>query len=343
MPKPKLAKSIKSDTNHLISWQQQLAQSIITPDQLLEQLQIDNRAYNHNTGAHQQFSLKVPRAYIQKMQPGKADDPLLLQVMAQSQEMLPVDGYIKDPVAELDAGKTPGLLHKYPGRVLLITTSVCAVHCRYCFRRHFPYSEKQAARDNWSEAIRYILNDNSIKEVILSGGDPLVLSDNKLASLIAQLEAIPHLTRLRLHSRLPVVLPDRITPQLIKILKNNRFDVSLVIHANHGNEITSAEVNALKALQYSGIHLLNQAVLLKNINNTLKNQLLLSEKLYSAGVLPYYLHLLDPVQGAAHFDVSLDAANRLINGMREQLPGFLVPRLVREISGKLSKTPASEL
>ena len=343
MPKPKPEKLSISVSDFSTRWQHQLAQSVTVPEKLLQHLNIDANHFANNPPAQQQFSFKVPDAYIQKMQAGKADDPLLLQVMAQAREMLPADGYTKDPVGDLNANKSPGLLHKYHGRVLLITTGTCAIHCRYCFRRHFPYSEKQAGRDQWAQAINYIQNDHSIKEVILSGGDPLVLSDKKLASLIAQLEAIPHLSRLRLHSRLPVVLPDRITDKLIKILAESRFNVCLVVHANHANEITAAEINALKKLQLSGIHLLNQAVLLKNINNELNEQIALSERLYSAGVLPYYLHLLDPVQGAAHFNVDLNAASKLISQMRIQLPGFLVPRLVREISGELSKVPANEL
>lgn len=347
MPKPESIKFNISDLNSLPdsrpNWQQQLAQAITEPSQLLQHLHLPSTLFPDNSTAQQQFSLKVPHAYMQKMQAGKADDPLLLQIMSQAKEMLPVEGYTTDPVGDLKASKTPGLLHKYHGRVLLITTAVCAVHCRYCFRRHFPYSEKQAGRDQWAQAINYIRNDQSIKEVILSGGDPLVLSDDRLAALITQLESIPHISRLRLHSRLPVVLPDRITDRLIKRLAASRFNVCLVIHANHANEITKIEINALKKLQHAGIHLLNQAVLLNGINHRIDDQVALCESLYSAGVLPYYLHLLDSVQGAAHFNVSLKDASELINQMRKQLPGFLVPRLVREISGEMSKTPANEL
>jgi len=343
MPKPKPDKFKLSHSNSHIGWQQQLAQSITEPAQLLHLLDLDSALFPDYNTAQQQFGLKVPHAFIQKMQRGKAHDPLLLQVMAQVEEMLPAEGYSKDPVGDLAASKTPGLLHKYHGRVLLITTAVCAIHCRYCFRRHFPYSEKQAGRDQWTQAIDYIRLDHSIKEVILSGGDPLALSDEKLSSLVTRLEAIPHLSRLRIHSRLPTVLPDRITEQLINRLANSRFSVCLVIHANHANEITALEISALKRLQLAGIHLLNQAVLLKGINNQANEQIALSESLYSAGVLPYYLHLLDPVQGAAHFNVNLQQASDIITQMRKQLPGFLVPRLVREISGEMSKIPANEL
>ena len=326
-----------------IGWQQQLAQASIEPQSLLKILGLNPDAFGDFLSAHKQFSLKVPQAYINKIQTNTPDDPLLLQIMAQSHELLPADGYNTDPVGDIDASQTPGLLHKYHGRVLLITTAACAIHCRYCFRRHFPYQQQQAARDDWQDALRYIQKDNSIEEVILSGGDPLVLSDNKLDSLISQLEAIPHLSRLRIHSRLPVVLPDRITDGLVNRLSASRFNVCLVIHANHANEIGEAEVKVLRRLQRAGIHLLNQAVLLQGINHTLSDQIALSNALYSAGVLPYYLHLLDPVQGAAHFEVDEKHSSELISGMRSKLPGFLVPKLVREIAGEDSKTPANEL
>jgi len=329
-----------------LSWQQQLAQAITEPDQLISALHLnaeDFANYVDNAGAIEQFSLKVPQAYVNKMQINHPQDPLLLQVMSQSREMFNVEGYNTDPVGDLNASKAPGLLHKYHGRVLLITTGACAVHCRYCFRRHFPYSEQQAGREQWVQAIRYIQNDISIKEVILSGGDPLVLSDSRLDDLITQLENIPHLTRLRIHSRLPVVLPDRITSALVNRLATSRFNVCMVIHANHANEITPPEIAALNRLKQAGVHLLNQAVLLSNINHQIEDQVNLSEALYTAGVLPYYLHLLDPVAGAAHFNVNLADALSLINQMQARLPGFLVPRLVREIAGETSKTPANEL
>jgi len=325
------------------SWQQQLAQASITPQSLLKTLGLPLDEFGDFLNAHKQFSLKAPQAYINKIQLSTPNDPLLLQIMAQSQELLAVDGYNTDPVGDINSSQTPGLLHKYHGRVLLIATAACAIHCRYCFRRHFPYQQQQAARDDWQDAINYIMKDESIEEVILSGGDPLVLSDDKLSSLISQLEAIPHLSRLRIHSRLPVVLPDRITDDLVNRLSSSRFNVCMVIHANHANEISEAEIKVLRKLQYAGIHLLNQAVLLKGINHTLNEQIDLSNRLYGAGVMPYYLHLLDPVQGAAHFEVNEKHASELISGMRSKLPGFLVPKLVREIAGEDSKTPANEL
>ncbi len=343
MPKTIPIKSAKSVSNLPISWQQQLAQAITEPAELLQALNLSEKDFPQHTAANQQFNLKVTHAYLNKMQRDNPFDPLLLQIMTQSQETLPVAGFNTDPVGDLNSNKTPGLLHKYHGRVLLITTGACAVHCRYCFRRHFPYSEQQAGREQWAQAIDYIKQDSSIEEVILSGGDPLVLSDERLEILIHQLESIPHITRLRIHSRLPLVLPDRITHKLVNILARSRFIVCLVIHANHANEITQPEITALAKLKQAGVHLLNQAVLLAGINHQANDQIALSEALYTAGVLPYYLHLLDPVQGAAHFDVNLEDALSLISLMQSRLPGFLVPRLVREIAGETSKTPANEL
>jgi len=343
MPKTIPIVSVKSVDGWLISWQQQLAQAITEPDKLIEMLQLKPQDFTDTATACGQFNIKVTHAYLNKMQMGNPRDPLLLQVMAQSQEMLAVEGYGDDPVGDLQANKTPGLLHKYAGRVLLITTGACAVHCRYCFRRHYPYQQQQAGRENWGQALDYIRQDTSINEVILSGGDPLVLSDEKLGGLIDQLERVSHVSRLRIHSRLPVVLPARITETLLNRLAQSRFNVCLVIHANHANEIGAEEINALGKLKRAGVHLLNQAVLLEGINQRIEDQVDLSEALYAAGVLPYYLHLLDAVQGAAHFDVNLSMALNLISQMRSRLPGFLVPRLVREITGEMSKTPANEL
>ena len=343
MPKTIPIKSAKSIAKLPLSWQQQLSQAITKPSELLRALHINPENCPNYMHSCNQFSLKVPLAYVNKMQQGNPHDPLFLQVMTRSQEQVSVNGYNIDPVGDLNANKTPGLLHKYHGRVLLITTGACAVHCRYCFRRHFPYSEQLAGREQWSQAIDYIQQDESIKEVILSGGDPLVLSDNKLDALITQLENIPHISRLRIHSRLPVVLPDRITDSLVNRLACSRFNVCMVIHANHANEIGTTETNVLNRLKQAGILLLNQAVLLNGINQLAEDQVNLSESLYNAGVLPYYLHLLDPVQGAAHFDVKKEAGMQLITQMQSRLPGFLVPRLVREIAGEMSKIPANEL
>jgi len=343
MPKTIPLNSMEFCPNPPNSWQQQLAQAITSPETLLNTLGLSIDTFGDYLPANRQFSLKVPQAYVDKIQPNTPTDPLLLQIMTQSNEIVEAEGYTTDPVGDIRASQVPGLLHKYHGRVLLITTAACAVHCRYCFRRHFPYQQQTASRENWQEAIEYIQQDSSIEEVILSGGDPLVLSDDKLETLINKLESIPHLSRLRIHSRLPVVLPDRVTDRLVNILSSCRLNVCMVIHANHANEISRAEITILRKLQKSGINLLNQAVLLNNINNLEKDQINLSNALYNAGVLPYYLHMLDPVSGSAHFEVELEDAKKLISNMREKLPGFLVPKLVREIAGEKSKTPANEL
>ena len=321
------------------SWQQQLARSITNPMELLAQLEIDPALFPDCNRASDDFRIKLPVSYLDKIIPGDPQDPLLLQVMASGQELLGVGGFNQDPVGDLDAMAAPGLLHKYDGRVLLVTTGVCAVHCRYCFRRHFPYSDNQPARDDWQQALDYIRQDSSIIEVILSGGDPLVLSDNKLAELISRLDDIDHLQRLRIHTRLPVVVAERVTDRLINMLASSRLQTCMVIHANHPNEIQQAEITALHRLADAGITLLNQSVLLKNINDNTETLKQLSEKLYQARVLPYYLHMLDPVAGAAHFNVEKQLASQLMAELRNLLPGYLVPRLVREIAGEKSKIP----
>lgn len=325
------------------NWQSQLAQAITDPVLLLNALGIDPALFPLTLAAHQSFQVKVPHAYLAKIKPGDANDPLLLQVMASHLEMNNAAGYNNDPVGDLDAVRTPGLLHKYAGRVLLITTSACAIHCRYCFRRHFPYEQQQPARQHWQAALHYIQSRPDIHEVILSGGDPLSLSDPKLAELITELDAIPHLKRLRIHSRIPVVLPDRVTPDLIHNLANSRLQPCMVIHANHVRELGQNEYRVLQQMKAAGITLLNQSVLLKNINDNLDSLSDLSERLYECGVLPYYLHMLDPVAGAAHFEVNETQALILMKALRARLPGYLMPRLVRETAGENSKTPVSGL
>lgn len=321
------------------SWQQQLAQAITRPTELLDILGIDPTHFPDCDRAVTDFSLRVPHSYVNKMRYGDPHDPLLMQVMASSEELKPVSGFSIDPVGDLDAMPVPGLLHKYPGRVLLVTTGACAVHCRYCFRRHFPYADNQPGREQWQPAMDYIASDTGIREVILSGGDPLVLGDGRIQDLLDKLQGIHHVTRLRIHSRLPVVLPARLTDRLIAILGDSRLQCSIVVHANHASEITDADVPGLHRLAAAGITLLNQAVLLRGINDSVASQAALSERLYQGRILPYYLHLLDPVQGAAHFNVDEHRAGAIVRQMREQLPGYLVPRLVREDPGEKSKTP----
>ncbi len=285
------------------------------------------------------FPLRVPRGYVRRMRHGDPHDPLLRQVLPVAQEAHIQAGFLRDPVGDGQALAAPGLLHKYRGRALLLLTGACAVHCRYCFRRHFPYNDAGSRPAAWKEALDYLAAQQSITEVILSGGDPLTLPDGRLSALARRLDAIPQLRRLRIHSRLPVVLPERIDTALLTWLGSTRLQTVVVIHANHGNEIDSEVAAALARLADTGATLLNQAVLLKGVNDDAVVLAELSEKLFAARVLPYYLHLLDRVQGAAHFEVAQDRALAIHRELLERLPGYLVPRLVREEAGAAYKLP----
>jgi EF-P beta-lysylation protein EpmB len=318
-------------------WQSQLARAITDPAELLAAVGLGEEWLPAAQAAARLFPLRVPREFVARMRHGDPHDPLLRQVLPLAEECLTAEGFGTDPVGDLDAMAVPGVLHKYQGRVLLTVTGACAVHCRYCFRRHFPYTDANPAVDQWHAALEYIAGDDSITEVILSGGDPLSMSDRRLADLARRLEAIPHLRRLRLHTRLPVVLPERVNDELLDWLGGTRFKTVIVVHANHANEIDSSVIAALAGLKASGAELLNQSVLLRGVNDNTETLMALSEKLFEAGVLPYYLHLLDKVQGAAHFEVEETAARRLMAELNRQLPGYLVPRLVREIPGAPGK------
>lgn len=329
-----LPPALKSD------WKRQLAEAISSPAELLQQLELEHLLLEH-TELNPEFRLRVPQAYVNKMIKGDARDPLLLQVLPTLAEHAP--GGETDPVGDLNAMPSPGLLHKYHGRALIISTAACAIHCRYCFRRHFPYSEAQALSSQWPATLAYLQAQTDIHEVILSGGDPLVLDDDKLASLCRDLESIAHIKWLRIHTRLPVVLPARITPALLDWMQASRFRITMVIHANHANELGAEEERALKALQNANITLLNQSVLLQAINDDATPLIALSRRLHDCGVMPYYLHLLDPVQGGLHFDVDRKKACEIIDSMRSELPGYLVPRLVVEEKGAPSKTAISQI
>lgn len=333
MPTIQLRNALPVEINQ--QWKYELAQAVNSTKELLMLLGLENwlEKYPQSNPA---FSLRVPRAYVAKMQPGDINDPLLRQVLPAPDENDKTGQ--PDPVGDLASMATPGLLHKYHGRVLLLTTGACAIHCRYCFRQHFPYSENCKQSMQWQQSLSYIQNDTSIHEVILSGGDPLTLDDQRLKRLCAELESIEHLKWLRIHTRLPVVLPARINASLLEWLSNSRFQITMVIHANHANELANAEYKALQELKLAGVNLLNQSVLLKGINDDAATLINLSHRLYDCGVLPYYLHLLDPVQGAMHFDVEPSAGRGLIESLRNKLPGYLVPQLVREDAGKASKT-----
>lgn len=288
--------------------------------------------------APDRFSLFAPWPFIRKMRPGDPHDPLLRQVLPVADELKRPPGYVLDPVGDLAARQAPGLLHKYHGRALLVVTGACAIHCRYCFRRHFPYSEA-AGPSTWDGALEAIAGDSSIEEVILSGGDPLVLPDHLLAELVERLAAIGHLRRLRVHTRLPVVIPQRVTEELIGWLRGTRLTSVVVVHVNHPQEIDDPTTAAFRTLAAAGVPLLNQAVLLAGINDRVQTLAELSCRLIEAGVLPYYLHQLDRVAGAAHFEVPPARGRRLIANLRRTLPGYLVPRYVRELPG----TPAKVL
>ena len=284
------------------------------------------------------FPLRVPEPFLARMTPGNPGDPLLRQVLPLDVEAQPAAGFQPDPVGDRPALQPGGVLHKYHGRALLVTTGACAVHCRYCFRRHFPYADANASADRWQAALDYLSRHPEIPEVILSGGDPLSLSDRRLAALADGLAAIPHLRRLRIHSRLPVVLPERVDDAFLNWFAAGRLQPVMVIHANHGNEIDGQVAAALAKLRQRGVVLLNQAVLLRGVNDDVDALAQLGERLFESGVLPYYLHLLDRVQGAAHFEVPEAEAQALHRALSGRLPGYLVPRLVREEAGAAAKT-----
>jgi EF-P beta-lysylation protein EpmB len=322
----------------LPSWQEQLADLITDPVELLQLLQIDAVRAGYDPAALRNFPLRVTRCYAARMQVGNADDPLLRQVLPHRLELQSDASLHTDPLAEQQALVAPGILHKYQGRVLLIATQNCAIHCRYCFRRHFPYQQNRLSRDEWRRSLTYVAGDSSIDEVILSGGDPLALGNAYLASLLGLLEEIPHVRRARIHTRLPVVLPDRIDEGLLQLLTRTRLQVVLVVHANHAQEFDAAVVSACQRLGTAGVYLLNQSVLLAGINDDADTLSDLSEQLFAAGVLPYYLHLPDRVAGTGHFAVSATAAAALHADLQGRLPGYLVPKLVREDAGATSKT-----
>lgn len=320
-----------------VAWQNELAQAISDPAVLLDALDLAPDLLPAAQRSGRDFKLRVPRGYVARMQKGDPADPLLRQVLPVAEEQIAAQGFSLDAVGDLGAMPVPGVLHKYYGRVLLVMTGACAVHCRYCFRRHFPYSAANPATEEWGQALEYISADLTVHEVILSGGDPLMLNDRRLAGLAEGLDAVAHLKYLRIHSRLPVVLPERIDEALLAWLTRLRLKPIMVIHANHANEIDDAVRSALAELTARGVTLLNQSVLLRGINDSAEALAKLSEALFDTGVTPYYLHLLDRVQGAAHFEVVEATACRLMNELRERLPGYLVPRLVRESAGARSK------
>ncbi len=319
------------------SWQKDLAEVVTEPKQLLALLDITADDYLQHFKARTLFPVRVPLPFINRMKKGDINDPLLKQVMPLSKEFVVTDGYLADPLQEHDT-VAEGLLHKYKNRALMIVKSGCAINCRYCFRRHFPYQDNSPNKKRWQSALNYLIRHNEISEVIFSGGDPLMATDEHLIWLIEQLEQIPHISRLRLHTRLPVVIPNRMTQKLVVALKKSRLKTTMVLHINHPNEIDDEFVAALEPLRAARIPLFNQSVLLHGINDDAAILINLSEALFDAGIQPYYLHMCDAVQGAAHFDVIEEEAIAIVKTMLASLPGFLMPKLVREIAGQTNKT-----
>lgn len=317
-------------------WQQQLSNAFSDITDLCDYLEL-NPTDISSLAATTNFPLRVPRSFAARMEKGNPADPLLKQVLPVADEMLTFPGFTADPVGDLAAITEVGVIHKYHGRALFIMTGSCAINCRYCFRRNFPYTEFQLSKQKQQQAIAYLQNNPEIREIILSGGDPLLLNDHKLAELIAQLDKIPHLKRIRIHSRLPIVLPARITEQFLAVLKQSCKQLVLVVHCNHANELNAEVKTACDLIRASDITLLNQSVLLKGVNNCAVQLHELSEKLFSFGILPYYLHLLDKALGTGHFEVSKKEAIALMQQLQKTLPGYLVPKLAQEEAGAASK------
>jgi len=322
------------------NWKKDLASAISDPRKLLFILELSETAFQADFAARQLFPMRVPQSFVDRMEKGNPKDPLFLQVMPKQQEFIQKAGFVKDPLDEHES-VVPGLLHKYTNRVLFIVRGGCAINCRYCFRRHFPYQDNSNNKHEWQQAIDYIRSKPEIIEVIFSGGDPLMANDEQLGWLVAQLEQIPHLKRLRIHTRLPVVMPSRVTDELVTLLKQSSLRCSVVLHINHPNELAAELPAALAKLTSAGISLYNQAVLLADINDNADDLVELHERLFDNRIQPYYLHLLDKVEGASHFDVPEEKAVAIMNELLLRLPGFLVPKLVREIGGEKSKTPIS--
>jgi len=318
------------------SWQQELRLAFTKPADLLNYLDLSNDL--SDSQAENIFSLRVPLAYAKNMQKANRQDPLLLQVLPLAKELNNSIDYLDDPVGDLSALKDNGLIHKYKDRVLFITTGACAINCRFCFRRNFPYADSQLNSKNEDLAFQYLTDNSQINEVIFSGGDPLLLSDQRIQHLLQKLAEISHIKRVRFHTRLPIVLPSRITTELVNLLQHPPLDIVIVTHCNHANELSLDVNKACFKLKQSNITLLNQSVLLKNINDNIDALSQLSEQLFSCGILPYYLHSLDKAKGTSHFNVDKKKAIQLHQLLQKRLSGYLVPKLVKEEPGRESKT-----
>jgi EF-P beta-lysylation protein EpmB len=320
-------------------WRRALAAAIRDPAELIARLTLPDDLLGPAGGAARSFPVVVPESYLRRMRKGDPLDPLLLQVLPRRAELVGDETLPTDAVGDAAARRAPGLLHKYAGRALLIAARECAVHCRYCFRRHYPYEEAPVSGDEWTPALDSIAGDPSLHEIILSGGDPLVLSDRRLGELISRLAAIPHVTRLRIHTRLPIVLPERITQTLLSLFRSTRLRTIMVVHANHPAEIVDDCADALQQIVEAGIPALNQSVLLRGVNDSADTLAELSDRLVDLGVMPYYLHQLDRVAGVTHFEVPEAEGLALVEDLRRRLPGYAAPRYVREVAGLAFKQP----
>jgi len=320
------------------SWQQQLATAFTNTTDLCQFLNLNPKDLPISQQATEKFALRVPQSYANRIKKNDPNDPLLLQVLPLSYELIRNAQYNNDPIGELAAIANPGIIHKYHGRALLINTGSCAINCRYCFRKEFPYADQQLRRGDEHNAIDYLQKNSEITEIILSGGDPLILSDTRLKQLLSAIKEIKHINRIRIHTRVPIVLPDRITPELITLLNQTDKKIIIVLHSNHPNEINSSIQAVTKQFIQNEYTVLNQSVLLKNINNSVNTLQQLSETLFDANIQPYYLHVLDKVTGTQHFNIPIQEAITLVNTLRNTLPGYLVPQLVQEQPGKPAKT-----
>jgi EF-P beta-lysylation protein EpmB len=318
------------------TWQEAIKHAIRDSQRLCSILSLDKDLASESAATS--FPVFAPWEFISRMKPGDPADPLLRQVLATAEEDHNPAGFTDDPVGDDVASLSPGLIRKYRSRSLLITTGACAIHCRYCFRRHFPYSTSPKSADDWQPALDQIAQAREIDEVILSGGDPLMLVDDTLAELAERISRIDHVQRLRIHTRLPIVIPQRVTSELLAWLRGTRLAAIMVVHANHPNEIDQPTAEALVRLVDAGVPVLNQSVLLRGVNDDVAALVELSRKLVNLRVMPYYLHQLDRVRGAAHFEVPVARGLELIEAMRKQLPGYAVPRFVQEVAGKDSKS-----
>lgn len=323
---------------HTEDWQIELSGAVRTVEDLWQALELPLEQMPAALAAHKDFPVRVPRPFLARIEKGHPHDPLLRQILPVAAETLPAAGFIADPLGEAQARRTAGLLHKYQSRVLLVLSGTCAINCRYCFRRHFPYEDNRLGSDELNQIAAYLQAHPEVNEVILSGGDPLVTSNLRLSQLVRVIESVPSVTRLRIHTRLPVVIPRRVDQGLLQCLADTRLQTVLVTHSNHAQELGDEFDLAMNLLKSQGVTLLNQAVLLRGVNDDAATLVALSERLFAAGVLPYYLHLLDPVAGAHHFDVPEAEARTLMQAVHTALPGFLVPRLVREVAGQPGKS-----